>query len=196
MNTQTHVLMGAVLFGGTVSGGQTAAAVVGGLLPDLPAILMVVWARWWAARSPREIFGTLYFSRRWQVLLAPWHSVPLWGAGVALGWASASPVLIAFAASGLIHVGIDFFLHASDAHRHFWPFSDWRFESPVSYWDSAHHGRLFQPFEAALAIGLTSVLLMQYTSVWAVAALGVVLVLYVAQMAYFLRALPRQSRKT
>jgi len=138
MNTQTHVLMGAVLFGGTVSGGQTAAAVVGGLLPDLPAILMVVWARWWAARSPREIFGTLYFSRRWQVLLAPWHSVPLWGAGVALGWASASPVLIAFAASGLIHVGIDFFLHASDAHRHFWPFSDWRFESPVSYWDSAH----------------------------------------------------------
>jgi hypothetical protein len=40
----------------------------------------------------------------------------------------------------LLHVFGDLPLHHDDAHRHFFPFLDWRFRSPVSYWDPAHRG--------------------------------------------------------
>jgi len=193
MNTQTHALMGAALFGSTLSDGQTAAAVAGGLAPDLPLILMVMGARWIAGRSPREIFGNLYFSETWQRWLAPWHSLPLWGGGLALGWWTASPIALACAASGLIHAVIDFFLHVDDAHQHFWPFSAWRFRSPVSYWDPRHYGRLFQPFELALAFGFTLLLLHQYRSPLAIAVLGAALALYSVQIFFFLRTFRRRA---
>jgi len=34
-----------------------------------------------------------------------------------------------------LHALFDFPLHHDDGHRHFWPFSEFRFDSPVSYWD-------------------------------------------------------------
>ena len=185
--------MGAALFGSTLSGGQTAAAVAGGLAPDLPLILMVLGARWIERRSPREIFGKLYFSATWQRWLAPWHSLPMWGGGLGFGWAAASPVAMAFAASGLVHAVIDLFLHVDDAHQHFWPFSAWRFRSPVSYWDPRHHGRLFRPFELVLAVGLTVQLLIQHHSLWAITGLCAVLTFYLAQIAYVMKAFSRRA---
>jgi hypothetical protein len=50
-------------------------------------------------------------------------------------------LLLVFFSSMLLHVFGDLPLHHDDAHRHFFPFSDWRFVSPVSYWDPAHHGQ-------------------------------------------------------
>jgi hypothetical protein len=41
----------------------------------------------------------------------------------------------------LLHSLGDLPLHHDDAHRHFFPFLDWRFSSPVSYWDPEHHGQ-------------------------------------------------------
>ncbi len=41
----------------------------------------------------------------------------------------------------LLHIFGDLPLHHDDAHRHFFPLLDWRFLSPVSYWDPAHHGQ-------------------------------------------------------
>jgi hypothetical protein len=43
-------------------------------------------------------------------------------------------------ASLLLHTVGDFLLHHTDAHRHFFPFSDWKFYSPISYWDPSHFG--------------------------------------------------------
>lgn len=194
MNTQTHMLMGAALFGSAADESLTAAAVLGGLAPDLPMILMVLGARWVQRKSPREIFGTLYFLDGWQRLLAPWHSLPLWGAGLAAGWAAGSKLAIAFAASGLLHIAIDFFLHAHDAHRQLWPFSNWRFQSPVSYWDSRFHGRLFRQFELVLMMALAVALLVQHWSLWAGAVVAVVVVLYGAQLSYFWRMAQRHGR--
>jgi hypothetical protein len=68
------------------------------------------------------------------------------------------PLAVAFIASGLLHHAFDFALHADDAHRHLWPLSNWRLESPVSYWDPAHYGTIVAPMEAALALGLALVL--------------------------------------
>ena len=54
----------------------------------------------------------------------------------------ASGVAAVFCASALLHLAFDFPFHNDDARPHFWPLSDWVFESPLSYWDRAHHGTL------------------------------------------------------
>jgi hypothetical protein len=147
---------------------------------------MVLWARWVDGRARSEIFRTLYFSDAWQAALAPWHSVPLWGAVLALGFATRSGVVRAFAAAGLLHMACDLPLHVDDGHRHFWPLSDWRFRSPVSYWDGRHYGDLFEPLEFALTIGLVAFLAYRHPSPWVRGALGVLALGYVAQRAMFL----------
>ena len=186
MNTQSHILMGAALFGAAHDAPLTIAAIAGGAAPDVPAILMVFWSRFVQGRSPREIFGSLYFSKGWQSAIAPWHSLPVWIVMLGAGFVLSAPLLTAFSASALIHAAIDFFLHADDAHRHFWPLSDWRFQSPVSYWDRAHYGQWFAPFETALSAAFTLLLMTRYNSPLFLGALGAVLVLNLTQAAFFL----------
>ena len=36
---------------------------------------------------------------------------------------------------------------------HFWPVSDWVFESPVSYWDNSAHAGIVGPLEFSLSLG-------------------------------------------
>src|SRR4051812_1136161 len=118
---------------------RNLAALAGALPPDLPAILLCAWALRVQGRSPGEVFGSLYWSPTWQAVFAPTHAFPVWGAALTAALALRSPALVAFAASGLLHLACDFPLHVTDAHRQFWPLSDWRFRSLVSYWDPAHH---------------------------------------------------------
>jgi hypothetical protein len=182
------MLMGAALLGSPLDPATTAAAAAGGLAPDLPLILRVVWAQQIERHKVHEIFGRLYFSRAWQAFLAPWHSVFLWGGILILAALAQSSVLAAFSLSGLIHSGVDFFLHVDDAHLHFWPVSDWRFRSPVSYWDSSHYGRVVRPIELALALACAVWLVLQYRSLWAGIAFGAIAALYALQLALFWRA--------
>lgn len=184
MNTPTHMLIGMTAFG-SQAGRPTVAAALGGMLPDLPAILMVLWSRWVEDRSFGEIFGTLYFSEAWQAILAPWHAVPLWAGALGAGLALRSPVVQAFAASGLLHQAVDFLLHADDPHRHFWPLTDWRFSSPVSYWDPAHYGAIVQPVELVMAVGLLVFLAVRHRSPWMRGAIGVLALTYLGQIVTF-----------
>ena len=52
----------------------------------------------------------------------------------------------------------DFFLHADDARTHLQPFTDWRFYSPVSYWDPAYFGRTAMAVEAMAGAALVALL--------------------------------------
>jgi hypothetical protein len=82
-------------------------------------------------------------------------------------WATsiASPVVM-FALAAMSHLAGDFPVHVQDAHPHFWHFTDWRFRSPVSYWDLGHHGRQFGWFEMALGVGLAFLLFRRYRAIW------------------------------
>ncbi|MEQ9571409.1 MAG: hypothetical protein RLN95_04890, partial [Nitratireductor sp.] len=91
----------------------------------------------------------------------------------------------AFSASALLHSLIDFLTHRADAHMHLWPLSDWRFRSPVSYWDPDYYGNWFGLFEAALGVALIVVLFRRYRALPLRAGLLVVLGLYVAVPAFF-----------
>jgi hypothetical protein len=38
---------------------------------------------------------------------------------------------------------IDMLTHRSDGYPIFWPLADYRFPTPLSYWEPSYHGRLF-----------------------------------------------------
>ncbi len=141
MNTPAHAVVNLLLFRRSTREAHAAAIVVGALLPDLPMVLFYLEERI-AGVSERTIWRHDYHSPGWQALFDTFHSFPL----LALAWWGARrtglrSVAVMFG-SMFLHSCFDFPFHHSDAHRHFFPFSDWRFASPLSYWDPAWHGRL------------------------------------------------------
>jgi hypothetical protein len=184
MNTQSHVLMGAVLFGGKIPNRAWFAA-LGGLAPDVPMLTIVLILKLQGVSDAR-IFGQLYWENWWQVANAIGHSFPLWGgltiAAVAMRW----PLIIAFAASGLTHAAVDFLVHREDAHMQFWPLTRWKFISPVSYYDGAHFGRYFGLFEAMLGLIMGAIILRRFKNILVRGLVIVAMAIYVAVPAYFI----------
>ena len=175
MNTQTHLLLAAAVGVAAVvrRGDGTSvrvvltAALLGALLPD--ASLYVMWAQAKLAGVPdRIIWDELYYSDFWQSAGAVTNSAPAFAlvllAGLVLRRTAADPsaprragsASIAFAAGALLHVATDLPLHHDDGHPHFWPLSDAIYASPVSYWDPAHHGRVWSAVEVLIGIALVA----------------------------------------
>ncbi|RMD80516.1 MAG: hypothetical protein D6809_00965 [Gammaproteobacteria bacterium] len=125
----------------------------GALLPDLPLLLYYLWARLGAGLSEAQVWSKGYFEDGpWQDLIDACHAFPLLlPAWLAARWAQAEAAS-ALLASMLLHAGADFLLHHDDAHRQLFPLSDWRFRSPVSYWDPRYHGAWASVAEAALVL--------------------------------------------
>jgi len=158
MNTPAHLIFGAGAFARPGAPGVTAAALAGALIPDLSLYVLGGWALYVQQIPPSVVFNELYFSDAWQRIFAIDNSLPLFGLLLALGLWLRKPVLVAFAGAAVLHLLLDLPLHHDDGRPHFWPFSDWVFESPVSYWDSARHARVIAPIEGAacllLVVGL------------------------------------------
>ena len=77
--------------------------------------------------------------------------------------------------SMLLHALGDLPLHHDDAHRHFFPFVDWRFISPLSYWNPDHHGDLISRLEfIGVLIGSVFLYLKHPSTRYWVMALGFV----------------------
>lgn len=184
MNTPTHLLVGAGAFAAPGSRSRNAAALTGAILPDLAIYLLWAWARL-AGHGEHAIWSELYFSPTWQTLTTIGNSAPLYAAVAAAGRLAGRPALAILGLSALAHIALDLPLHAGDAHAHFWPFSDWRFESPVSYWNPRHHGEIFRFVEIALALVLVTLLWRRFAGYGVRALLIVSLLPYVAVPAYF-----------
>jgi membrane-bound metal-dependent hydrolase YbcI (DUF457 family) len=193
MNTQSHILMGALLFGKPLPRLAVAGA-VGGLVPDVPMFAIVAALRL-SGHPFEEIFGELYWERWWQVCNAVGHSFLIWGALalvsgfiVRSGWERAprAALLLAFSGAALVHSSIDFLVHREDAHMQFWPLSDWKFVSPVSYWDRAHYGDWFGLLEAVLGMAMATLLFVRFRSILVRSALALCIALYAAVPAFFI----------
>jgi hypothetical protein len=167
MNTPAHLIFGTAAFAKPDRPYVTTAAIAGALLPDLSLYLLVGWAMLIQGIDARIIFDELYFSPAWQGIFAVDNSIPLWGAVLALALWLRAPILMAFAGAGLLHVVFDLALHHDDARRHFWPLSDWVFQSPVSYWDGDHYGNIAGPLEIAVSLALCVVLWRRFRSILA-----------------------------
>lgn len=194
MNTQTHMLMGALIFGRKMP--RTAwAGAAGGIAPDLPMLAIVAVLRL-SGFSFDDIFGRLYWENWWQISNAIGHNLLMWSAVFALSlWLARKPdalpdgraaVTAAFSGSALVHSAIDFLCHREDAHMQLWPLTRWKFISPVSYWDPAYHGREFGLFEAALGLAMAVALFITWHSRRVRAVLALAILLYAAVPAFFI----------
>ena len=152
MNTPAHLIVGTAVFARADRAGTYLAALIGAMAPDLSLYVMVGVSIGLLGIPAQTVFGELYYSDAWQQVFAVDNSFLVWGAVLGYALWRAMPRLTAFAAAGLLHIATDFPLHTHDARMHFWPATDWVFESPVSYWDTNAYAGIVAPLEFALSL--------------------------------------------
>ncbi|MDJ0637677.1 MAG: cobalamin biosynthesis protein CobQ [Paracoccaceae bacterium] len=154
MNTPAHLIVGLSAFGQPGQPRVSGAAVAGALTPDLSLYVMVGVSIYGLGIEPRVVFRELYYSSAWQQVFAFDNSFVLWGVLLGLAVWRRWPVLFAFSGAGFLHLLFDFPLHNHDARMHFWPVSDWVFESPFSYWDNNYYAATIGPLEVGTSLVL------------------------------------------
>lgn len=130
---------------------------LGATLPDLPAIAGVLWtgARKRRLLTRRELCEEVCVKERFGGPDKALHSALPVAATLVLYRASGAgeprprAALLAFLLGWAGHALADAFTHAEDARPIFWPFSRWRFRSPISYWDRSRRARPFTLAEHA-----------------------------------------------
>lgn len=150
MNTPAHIAASLLLWRNEPGWRGALAVAFGASLPDLPMFGFYAYQRI-NGRSEGQIWSTLYFENHWQTLFDVFNSIPLALAAIVICIAIRQPLGVLVAASAAVHMLCDLPVHNDDAHRHLWPI-DWRFASPVSYWDPKHFGFVFAPLELLFAV--------------------------------------------
>ncbi|RMD99551.1 MAG: hypothetical protein D6816_14810, partial [Bacteroidetes bacterium] len=136
---------------------------LGAVLPDVPFfVLTAVYGLAYMLKTslpPGEIMSYLHFDLFyrdpvWLIGHNFFHSLIINGLLLGLGawglrtnkrWARP---LFWLAIGTTFHTAIDIVTHHSDGPLLFFPLNwQYRFASPVSYWEEAYHGRLFSIFE-------------------------------------------------
>lgn len=166
MNTPAHLIFGLAAFGRAESRAITAAALAGALIPDASLYLMAGWHLNVLDTPAQIVFGELYFSEGWQAVFRIDNSIVLWGIAFAFALAMRSGWAVALTGAALLHLALDFPLHHDDGRAHFWPISTWIFQSPVSYWDPAHYGRIVGVFEVLAAMAACVLLWRRFAGPW------------------------------
>lgn len=188
MQTPTHLLVAAAAFCQPGRAKQNIAALTGGLAPDAFLIGLWGWSKFNGV-SERALWSELYWSAPVQLAQAVSNSFPLFALILAIALAARARALAIFAGAGLLHLASDFPVHGSDAHIHFWPFSDWRFHSPVSYWEPDRYGVIAGGLEGLLAIGLIILLWRRFPARLIRAVLITASAAYIIVPAYFILTL-------
>ena len=167
MNTPAHLLIGAAGFARPAQGRILAAALIGSLLPDLSLYLMAGVSLHILNVAPQVVFDEMYFSPGWQTVFAIDNSFILWGLALLIGLWRGWQILAVGAGAGLLHLTMDFLLHAGDGRPQFWPITNWVFHSPVSYWDSTHHALWVMPVSAVACLASFIILWRRGLALWA-----------------------------
>lgn len=196
MMSQTHVLLSAAAFTKPGAPVRNCAALLGAVLPDASIYVMLGIMRFQGVEQ-RRIWGEIYWQEPWQFFSAVSNSVPLFLSVFVLGLVLqrfaktpalefTSVFLAGLGLSALLHLAFDFPVHADDAHRHFWPITDWQFFSPLSYWDSRHFGEYVRLFEGLIGIAVSIILLRRFKQLWVRIAVGLALASYLLVPAFFI----------
>lgn len=185
MNTPAHLVVNLALLAGGARRPHARWVASGALLPDLPIFGFFLWERFVRLTPGGVIWDERYFEPAWQGFFDLLHSIPLAAAGVllALAWKRPGPALLF--ASMVLHGLLDLPLHREDGHRHFLPLSDWRFMSPVSYWDPVHRGALGAGLETLALAGAGLVLWRRHPRPWVRLPLALLAALSVAAWIVF-----------
>lgn len=186
MTTPAHAILNLLVLPREDRGGRPLwlPIALGAIAPDATMFGFYAYQKLIAGTPESTIWNDLYFRPEWQVVFDIPHSWPLMALGLWMAWRMASAPWLCFFASMMLHGLGDFLLHNDDAHRHFYPLSDYLFMSPVSYWDPQHYGQIVAPLEALLVVVGSIVLYRASESRSARSLLGVLGGLYLLGMAY------------
>ncbi|MEM7565507.1 MAG: hypothetical protein AAF353_21115, partial [Pseudomonadota bacterium] len=159
---------------------KTTAIVTGAVIPDLVIIVFYAW-HLFLGTPEQQIWSVEYYNPQWQASIDIFNSIPIFIIAILICAKLGKPVLIALFASLLLHTLGDLPLHHDDAHRHFFPVLDWRFESPLSYWDPAHHGNLVALAEFTVVMAASVFLWIKHAVLrpWIVVLVGIYLAYWV-----------------
>ncbi len=156
----------------------------GALIPDLA--MFGFYALLKLSDVPEsQIWREEYYRPFWQNTFDFFNSIPLAVLGLAIAlYFSRTGIALLFG-SVILHCLEDLPVHVDDGHRHFWPLSQFRFESPISYWDPSHHGNIVAPIELALMVIASVYVFRRVRSRWTKGLLIVSSALPVAAGIYF-----------
>lgn len=157
MNTIAHIVVASAVLAKPAEPRHNWAIVAGAIVPDASMFVFFAWSRiqgW----SGDETWNVHYWTEPWQTLGAVSNSFVLFGLLLALALSRSWSLTTVACIAALLHIGLDFPLHADDAHRHFWPVTDWRFFSPVSYWDPEFNGLWGSAIETFIALAALAML--------------------------------------
>lgn len=190
MQTPTHTLLALAALSKRGNNARNWWVFAGSLIPDAFIYVCWIWLTFVRKEPQSHIWNEIYFDAPMQLTGAIFNSAPLYVGlavlGVSLLRHRAGQWFLVFALAALIHIATDLPVHADDAHRHFWPLSDWRFYSPISYWDGAHHARWVSMVELIVALVAMAVLWRRFNVRWARVVLAVLAVIMLcAQVAFF-----------
>jgi len=144
--TTTHIILNTALLGSKKHPERNWPLILGSIVPDTPMIfyffMMVFFKGRW--ETMRHSLNEYHFRLLWVDWL---HSIPLAVAGLLIcALLKHGPAAYFFAAMAL-HDLEDLPLHAAIVHRHFLPFSNYAFHSPISYWEPQYHANIVAPLE-------------------------------------------------
>ncbi|MCL1468070.1 hypothetical protein [Argonema galeatum] len=152
MNTPSHAILNLFFLGRQTQPQANLPIFIGAILPDIPIFVLYGWAKLIARLPERQIWSETYYEPFWQNIVATFHSIPLALLGCVivykLGWKNLQILCI----SMVLHSLLDLPVHNDDAHRHFFPLSNYRFISPISYWDRQHYGGIVSVVEISLVL--------------------------------------------
>ena len=175
MNTPAHLIVGTALFAREDRRGTYISSLAGAAAPDVSLYVMVAVSIWGMGIPPQTVFREYYYSDAWQSVFAVDNSFVLWGLLLGLGLWQGWTRVMAFSGAGLAHLALDFPLHTHDARQHFWPVTNWVFESPFSYWDHSAHAGVIGPLELGISVVLAFVLFQNFRSLRVRIATGIFL---------------------
>ncbi len=160
---------------------RTLAFVLGALFPDTPTYLFFIVCGLILGYSGETMWDDMYFNSGWSIPITLTHSFWLWPLLIAIGTYFSLNFLRWFSMSALLHAVVDFCVHTDDAYRQFWPFSDWKFHSPISYYRASEFGNWVSAFDSLLVLGLLTYLYTLYNGKWRILILGIG-ILYTARL--------------
>ncbi len=184
MNTPGHAVVNLLVLGRRDRASLFAPIALGAILPDLPMMLFYLYQKTWLGTPERTIWSESYYELGWQGFFDIFNSLPLLALAALVAYAMKLPRVLALFASMMIHAFCDFLLHHDDAHRLFFPFSEWRFASPVSYWDPRHYGAIVSSIEIVVVIIGAVWLFKQYPAKGPRSFLAFIVACYLLYIAY------------
>lgn len=158
MNTPAHVVINLLCIGRRDAVSVSMPVIVGAILPDAPMFIFYFVEKVIRQTPEFVIWQQSYYQAEWQNFIDLFNSLPLMLIGLLIAARISSQIGVLLFGSMMLHVAGDLPLHHDDAHRHFFPFSDWRFISPVSYWNPNYYGNIVSVLEI-LAVIIGSVIL-------------------------------------